>query len=222
MNFIIEVSGVNKKYDNKIVLNNISFLVSRGEFISILGPSGSGKTTLLSIIAGLEKPDAGRIAILGKDLSQLSNEELGRLRNKHIGFVFQNYNLIPFLSVVENIIIPQVISGINVDIAVNKAVDLLRKVGLEDKADSFPRQLSSGEQQRVAFCRAIINDPDIILADEPTANLDEENAKIIFNLLRSSSLRNKSVILATHDFNLARETDKIYRLVDGGLVRYDV
>jgi len=222
MKYIVEVNCVNKRYDSKLVLNKVSLFVSRGDFISILGPSGSGKTTLLSIISGLEKPDSGKITILGKDLSKLGSEELGKLRNRHIGFVFQNYNLIPFLSVTENIILPQVINGVDEDKAISLAINLLKRVGLEDKADSFPRQLSSGEQQRIAFCRAIINDPDIILADEPTANLDEENSKKIFNLLRSLSLRNKSVILATHDFNLARETDKIYRLVDGELVRYDV
>jgi len=215
---LLEVRGVTKSYSGKVVLRRVSFSVMKSDFIMIIGPSGSGKTTLLGIIAGLEQPDSGDIFFLGQKLSELSEEKLSEYRNRHIGFIFQNYNLIPFLTAIENVSVPMIFAGINEKKALQRAKELLIQVGLGDMIHNFPNQLSGGEQQRVAIARALANDPEIILADEPTANLDEENEKIIMKILSGITKNGKSIIFVTHKSELAEYATKVFKLVNGRLI----
>ena len=218
-NAILRVMNVSKRYLLKDVLVNISFSVRPYDFIIIIGPSGAGKTTLLGIIAGFEEPDEGKIEFLGRDIHSLSDDELAEYRNKHIGFIFQNFNLIPFLNALENVIVPAVFSGVKRKIAIRKAKKLLTKLGLSDKLYNYPNQLSGGEQQRVAIARALINDPELIPADEPTANLDRDNEQIIMEILSNIARSGKSVILVTHKEYLAKYGTKVFELVNGRLIR---
>ncbi len=197
---------------NVEVLRGINLEIKRGEFIAIMGASGSGKTTLLNIIGCLDRPTSGRYILAGKEVSALTDEELSEIRNRHIGFVFQNFYLLPYATVLENVLLPTLYrsSGSSHD-----AMEILRLVGLSDRARFKPNQLSGGQQQRVAIARALINDPDIILADEPTGQLDSSTAKEIMNLLRELNTRGKTIILVTHDNNIASYSKKIIYMKDG-------
>ncbi len=199
------------------VLGTVDLVVAKGEFMVIAGSSGSGKTTLLSILSGLDRPSSGRVVIAGRDITDLSEDQLAPLRNTLTGFVFQGFHLIPSLNALENIMFP---AELNHDPAArSKALDLLEQVGLTNRQTSFPEQLSGGEQQRVAICRALINDPAIVFADEPTGNLDSENSRVIVDLLLSlHRQRRMTLVMATHSRSLAGRADRIIRIHDGQIV----
>jgi putative ABC transport system ATP-binding protein len=190
---VLEVVNVTKSYGNElsgtIALHGTSFIVTAGEFVAIVGPSGSGKSTLLNIIGALDRPTSGRVLISGQDLSQLNNSELARIRNENIGFVFQSFNLIPRMTAAENIALPLLIRGARPKDRMIQALKLLKEFGLESKAENKPGELSGGEQQRVAVARALANNPSIILADEPTGNLDTRNSELMMKIFHQLKLR---------------------------------
>jgi putative ABC transport system ATP-binding protein len=201
------------------ILHPLTLDVARGEFVAIVGPSGSGKSTLLGLIAGLDAPTSGRITIDGIDITTLDEDALARLRGEKIGFVFQFFHLIPSLTAFENIAVPMEIAG-SADVR-RRAAQLLDEVGLTDRGHHYPSQLSGGEQQRVALARALANDPPIVLADEPTGNLDSTNGRHILELLRSIHVsRRTTVVLVTHDPELAAIADSRLVLRDGRVVEH--
>lgn len=208
--------------DNEVnAVSDVSFKVPEGRFASIIGKSGSGKSTLLSLLGALDRPSAGSIEIDGKDIAKLSDSALVDYRCKRIGFIFQGYNLIPNLTALENVMLPMSFTGINPKARKQRAQELLDQVGIEgDKQLRKPGKLSGGEQQRVAIARALANKPSVILADEPTGNLDTETGKMIFDLLHSLSRTQKAtIIVVTHDLSIAGKTDESFRLQDGKLVK---
>ena len=199
------------------VIDDVSFQVDEGETCSIVGPSGSGKTTLLGLCAGLDRPDDGRVTLCGIDLGPLDADERAEVRNQHVGFVFQTFRLLPTLTALENVMVPAELRG-TAD-ARDRAASLLEEVGLGDRLDHYPTQLSGGEQQRVAMARAFINKPRILFADEPTGNLDTETAErvedVLFDLNRTAGT---TLVLVTHDQTLAARTQRILRLRGGEIV----
>ncbi|HQA59172.1 MAG TPA: ABC transporter ATP-binding protein [Acetivibrio sp.] len=198
------------------VLNGIDLEIESGEFVAIMGPSGSGKSTLLYLLGGLEPPTSGRILLDNKDISLLKDNEMSRVRRKEIGFVFQFYNLIPVLNVEENILMPITLDGGDTDKYKAQLDEIINIVGLADRRKHLPSQLSGGQQQRVAIARALINDPKIILADEPTGNLDSKTAVEINTLLRDlKNKRGKTIVMVTHDRQTAQYADRIIHLKDG-------
>lgn len=198
------------------VLMDISITIKKGEFVSIMGPSGSGKSTLLYLIGGLDKPTSGSIKINGKELSGMQDEEESLLRRRDLGFVFQFYNLIPNLSVAENIMLPVLLDGKNLKREESKLEQIIDDVGLSDRRHHTPRELSGGQQQRVAIARALINEPDIILADEPIGNLDSKTGTEIMRLLkRINQERGKTIIQVTHSEEAAAYGDRIIHVRDG-------
>ena len=199
--------------------DNISFSVPDGQFSAIVGRSGSGKSTLLSLLGALDKPTSGSIIVDGKDLAKLDAGELTAYRGKTIGFVFQNYNLVPNLSALENVMLPMEFAGVSRQERIKRAGELLHEVGLESgEMQRRPSRLSGGQQQRVAIARALANKPKLILADEPTGNLDSETGKMIFSLLHDlCKSENTTIIVVTHDSEIAGKTDKTFRLQDGKL-----
>jgi len=215
---VLQAFELSKSYqvdDREItVLDNISLAVEKGEFLVIEGKSGSGKSTLLSLLSGLDKPDKGRIILNGTDITGLSEDQLAPFRNRTIGYVFQSFHLVPSLSALENIMFP---AELNHDPqAAAKAAELLRRVGLLQRDDNFPHQLSGGEKQRVALCRALINSPQIVFADEPTGNLDSTSGETILQLLLK--LRREldtTLVMATHSREISSKADHILRLFDG-------
>ncbi len=201
-----------------VVLDHISFAVEQGNSISIIGPSGSGKTTLLGLCAGLDTPSSGTISLMGFKLNNMSEDDRAYIRNQYVGFVFQNFQLLSTLTALENVMVPLELRGErNV---MNKAKELLHRVGLGDRVHHYPSQLSGGEQQRVAMARAFITDPKILFADEPTGNLDEENAthitELLFNLNKEQGT---TLVLVTHNLDLAQRTQRILRMKGGKLVQ---
>ena len=219
MGNIVEINNLVKSYENGHIkaLNGIDLTIEEGEFVSIIGPSGSGKSTLLNMLGALDLPDSGFINVAGYDL--LSNKNLNEFRAQKIGFVFQLHNLIPNLSVVENIEIPMFTSKLSNDEMRSKALDLLDTVGLRDKASQKPSKLSGGERQRVAIARALANDPSIILADEPTGSLDSKTStKILKQLIDLHRSNNVTLIIVTHDMSVAKLADRIIEVLDGKLV----
>ncbi len=195
------------------ILKGVSFSVSEGEFVGILGPSGSGKSTLVMLLAGIDTPDRGRIVVDGVEVSSLPPGARSSWRRSNVGIVFQFFHLIPTLTALENVLLGMEIAGVRRDR--DRAMDLLKFVGLEDKADRFPAELSGGEQQRVAIARALAHNPKLLLADEPTANLDYENKIRVVRLLRMATKRGATVIFATHDPHLVEEADRIVEIRDG-------
>ena len=197
------------------VLRSIDIDIEAGESVFLCGASGAGKTTLLYTLAGLETPEAGTVHFEGHSLYDLSGNALARLRNKHMGFVFQSYFLLPELTALENVLLPALIGGKS---ELARGRDLLERVGLLERIDHLPAELSGGEQQRVAIARSLINDPAILFADEPTGNLDSKNGEVIINLLLDlSKADGRSLAVVTHDENLARRGDRLVRIVDGRL-----
>jgi putative ABC transport system ATP-binding protein len=218
---VIELRGVSKTVTSGTepltILHPLNLKVERGEFLAILGPSGSGKSTLLGLIAGLDAPTAGHVIIDGVDITQLGEDRLAKLRGEKIGFVFQFFHLIPSLTAYENVAVPMEIAGVRDPRA--RAEQLLEEVGLTGRAHHYPSQLSGGEQQRVALARALANDPPILLADEPTGNLDSTNGRHIMELMRDVHRRRKAtVVLVTHDAELAALADMRLVLRDGRVV----
>ena len=199
------------------VLKEVSFEIAAGSTCAIVGPSGSGKTTLLGLCAGLDQPSTGRVQLAGRDIGHLSEDERGLVRNEAVGFVFQNFQLIPTLTALENVLVPLELRGLTPDPA--EAADLLGRVGLGGRLDHYPLQLSGGEQQRVALARAFVNRPRILFCDEPTGNLDGDTAHamadLIFGLNRE---RGTTLVLVTHDLELARRTQRIIRLRSGSVI----
>ena len=208
-----------KKYYGKVpnktkAVNDISFSVQKGEFVSIIGSSGSGKSTLLNMIGGLDTPTSGNVYILGKDITSMSEDELTLFRRKNIGFIFQNYNLIPVLSVYENIVLPVELDGRKID--KDFLDDVLDILSLKEKIFNLPNTLSGGQQQRVAIARAIISKPAVILADEPTGNLDSKTSGDVIKLLRTVNQRfEQTLIMITHNLEIAQLSDRIINIIDG-------
>ena len=219
MNNIVEIKNLVKSYENGNIkaLNGIDLTIKEGEFVSIIGPSGSGKSTLLNMLGALDLPDSGLINVSGYDLT--ASKKLNEFRAQKIGFVFQLHNLIPNLSVVENIEIPMFTSKLSNSEMRTRALNLLDAVGLKDKAALKPSKLSGGERQRVAIARALANNPDIILADEPTGSLDSKTSnKILKQLIDLHKKENVTLIVVTHDMNVAKLADRIIEVLDGKLV----
>jgi putative ABC transport system ATP-binding protein len=199
-----------------VVLNGISFGIKKGEFVSIVGPSGSGKSTLLNIIGALDRPTVGKVFINDIDIFLLNDYEIALLRNNLIGFVFQSYNLINRTTVLKNVEIPGILAGMKKNERIDRALRLLDILGIKDKAKSSPSNLSGGEQQRVAIARAIMNNPAVILADEPTGNLDTKTGQDVFNLLKMLSNKfRRTIIMVTHNPDLSKATDRVIHLKDG-------
>ena len=211
--------GVNRELT---VLDNINFSIKKGEILSIVGPSGSGKTTLLGLCAGLDTPSSGSIMLAGEDITTMSENEKAELRNKRVGFIFQNFQLLPTLTALENVMIPLELQG-RAKGAVEKAKSLLSRVGLEGRFNHYPSQLSGGEQQRVSLARAFSNDPEILFADEPTGNLDEETGSVVEKLLFDLNVENQTtLVIVTHDMELANKTNRIVRLKGGKIISDEV
>jgi putative ABC transport system ATP-binding protein len=218
---ILEARNLSRAYASGsrslTVLDNVSFQLAPRATCAIVGPSGSGKTTLLGLCAGLDSPTSGSVILNGADLNDLNENERALLRNEHTGFVFQNFQLLPNLTAIENVMIPLELRGERG--ATRQAEQLLARVGLGDRLDHYPAQLSGGEQQRVALARAFINRPHILFADEPTGNLDAETAgKVVDLIFEMNDELNTALVLVTHDFELARRTERILRLRGGRLV----
>lgn len=218
---ILKLENIEKYYSGSVdklhIIRNLSLTVEEGEFISILGRSGSGKSTLLNIIGLLDKIDGGKIFIDGKEVDVLSENEKDKLKNKMLGFVFQFHYLLPEFTALENVMLPALISDFSNKAEIEKkAMELLKSVGLEERVHHKPSQLSGGEKQRVAIARALINSPKILLADEPTGNLDEETSETIFNILKDiNKNRNQTIIVVTHSKDLAQISDKKLYLKKG-------
>jgi putative ABC transport system ATP-binding protein len=201
-------------------LNDLNFQVNRGEFVAIMGPSGSGKTTLLNVLGCLDKPTSGKVVLDDVDVANLPERELCKIRRDKIGFVFQTFNLLPYLNAAENVELPMENTKKTRSERRKKARELLRLVGLEGREEHRPQRLSAGEQQRVAIARALANDPAIILADEPTGNLDTENKYEIVRLLANLNIeRGTTVIIVTHDSQMASHTEKMFLLKDGKILK---
>ncbi|MHA1238433.1 MAG: ABC transporter ATP-binding protein [Candidatus Odinarchaeia archaeon] len=217
---IINLSKYYGKGDIKIAaLRNVTTKIYRGEPTCIMGPSGSGKTTLLNLIGLLDRPSEGKILLDGRDLTELSDKEVVNLRRHTLGFIFQFYNLIDVLTAIENVELPMVIAGVPKEKRIKKAKALLSLVGLSDRAHHLPDELSGGEQQRVAIARALANDPSLILADEPTGDLDSKTGHTIVDLLvKMCKERNITLIMVTHDAEMAKLTDRVLLIRDGTLV----
>ena len=218
---IIEAADIRKSYTaggrSIKVLDGISLAVAGGEFLVVEGRSGSGKSTLLSLLSGLDRPDTGRVVLAGTDITEFPEEKLAPFRNRTIGYVFQSFHLLPSLTAQENITFPAELRGDKS--AVAKAERLLHRVGLAERCNNYPHQLSGGEKQRVAICRALVNNPEVIFADEPTGNLDSANDSIILNLLLE--LRREhgtTLLLATHSKEIAATADRVVHLMDGRIV----
>jgi putative ABC transport system ATP-binding protein len=226
MNPDVELINVSKVYGERIkvtALENINLKVERGEFLSIVGPSGSGKTTLLNILGTLDRPTDGKVLIAGKDTTEMDDDELSEIRNRFIGFVFQAYNLINRLSAQENVELPLIARGVPKKEREKRAIEALNIVGLAEKAKKKPTELSGGEQQRVAIARSLASDPTLILADEPTGNLDSKNALKVMNILLNINEKfSKTIIMVTHNIELAQMTKKIIHLKDGKMEGVEV
>src|SRR6187431_3651998 len=220
---IIEARGVDKTYDTGKLevhaLREVTFTVPKGEMVAIMGPSGSGKTTLLNCLSGLDAIDSGDVVIEGVSLREMSDRERTDYRARRMGFVFQFYNLIPVLSAVENVELPLLVARVGASEARRRALAALELVGLGDRGNHLPDELSGGQRQRVTIARALVNDPAIVWADEPTGDLDSENAQDVLRLMRRLNVeRGLSFLIVTHDIAVGRQTDRIVRMLDGTVV----
>ena len=220
---IVQASGLTKDFMRGQVkvtaLENVDLSVPRGDFVALMGPSGSGKSTLLHLIAGMDKPTSGVLSVLGEQPASMSERSLARWRNHHIGFVFQSFNLIPVLTALENVELPLKLTSLPRSRRREMSLAALKLVGLEDRVDHFPRQLSGGQEQRVAIARAIVSDPDLILADEPTGNLDANSARDVLSLLqRLNKDFGKTIVMVTHDPHSAAAASRLIHLDKGKFV----
>ncbi len=209
---IVKLESISKKYGNVTALDGVDLSVDRGEMVSIMGPSGSGKTTLLNIIGCMDKPTSGRILVDGIDVASLSQKELTRIRREKIGLIFQQFHLVPYLTALENVMLAQYYHSIP---DAKEAMEALEKVGLGERAKHLPSQLSGGEQQRVCIARALINYPSLILADEPTGNLDEKNELIVVDILRALHRDGHTILIVTHDPEIGALAERSIRLEHG-------
>jgi len=216
---LIRLKNITKVYKNDFLetkaLDGVSLSIEKGEFVAIMGPSGSGKSTLLHILGLLDKPTAGDYFFEGKKVDSLDEDELADFRNQKIGFVFQAYNLLPRISALKNVALPLVYQGVKKEEREKRAIEELKAVGLADKINHFPNQLSGGQQQRVAIARALVTNPSIILADEPTGNLASSQAKEIMTIFKNLNQKGKTIILITHEEDIARWAKKIIKIKDG-------
>ncbi|MEO0098849.1 MAG: ABC transporter ATP-binding protein [candidate division WOR-3 bacterium] len=216
---LLRLEGVKKIYSTGKVsvtaLRSVSLRVEEGEYIAIMGPSGSGKSTLLHIIGFLDTPSEGKYYFKGRDVSNLSDEELARMRNKEVGFVFQTFNLLPRYNALQNVELPLIYAGESRERRRKKALAILERVGLRDRVNHRPNELSGGETQRVAIARALVTNPSLLLADEPTGNLDSQSGKEIMDLFSELAAEKRTIILVTHDPNIAQRAKRQLLLVDG-------
>ncbi|MGI6151926.1 MAG: ABC transporter ATP-binding protein [Christensenellales bacterium] len=222
---ILRTENLTKVYgsgENAVIaLNDVSFSVKKGEFLAIVGPSGSGKSTLLHMLGGVDKPTSGRVLVEGRDVYAQNDEQLAIFRRREVGLIYQFYNLIPVMNVVENITMPVLMDGRKVN--EQRVNDLLTTLGLKGREKHLPNQLSGGQQQRVSIGRALMNSPAVVLADEPTGNLDSKNSQEIVELLKLSNKRfGQTLIVITHDENIALQADRIIALEDGRIARDEV
>ena len=223
MQYMVETKNLRKVYrtgDEKVVaLDNIDLTIEQGQVCCILGTSGSGKSTLLNQLAGLEKPTRGTVKIKGELISKMSEKQLAVFRQKHIGFVFQSYNLLPELTAAENVAMPLMFKGIDPDVRLLEAKKMLCRVGLKDRMDHFPNQMSGGQQQRVGIARAFVTHPEVVFADEPTGNLDTRTTKEVMHMIRGFAKRfHQTIVLVSHDPEMTEYADRIVTLIDGRIV----
>lgn len=222
MNNIISISNVRKTYRDGsgqvVALNKETVDIEEGKMTAVIGPSGSGKSTLLQIIGGLDKPDSGAIVVDGRTISKLKEKELSAYRNQSIGFVFQAFNVQPYLTVQDNVAIPMLVAGLSQKEARARAGSALKRLDIKNQAKKYPNQLSGGQLQRVAIARALVNNPKILLADEPTGNLDEDNAKIVMDIFKKLCDSGITVAIITHDANIAKQANSVIRLKGGKIV----
>jgi len=210
---VIKVRNISKIYDSKTkALDNVSLSIVEGEWTSIMGPSGSGKTTLLNIIGCLDSATKGSVHINGTEITRLKQNELTRFRRENIGLIFQQYHLVPYLTALENVMMAQFYHSI---VNENDAVEALKRVGLSHRLNHIPAHLSGGEQQRVCIARALINEPNILLADEPTGNLDQKNGELVLSLIKELQLEGRTIILITHNPQIGKIGNRVVKLIDG-------
>jgi putative ABC transport system ATP-binding protein len=209
---LIEIDDLSRRFGRVAALDGVSLAVEEGEWLVVMGPSGSGKTTLLNLLAGLDRPSAGRLAVAGSELSALGPRELARFRRETVGLVFQEFHLIPYLTALENVMLAQYVHSLTDR---GEAVEALARVGLEERLEHLPSQLSGGEKQRVCVARALINHPRLILADEPTGNLDEDNERQVLEIFTGLHRRGQTLVLVTHNPEVAALADRVVRLEHG-------
>jgi putative ABC transport system ATP-binding protein len=219
---VIRIEGLHKSYQTSAglfpALKEVNLSIAAGEFVAIMGPSGSGKSTFMNILGCLDKPSAGRYVLNGRDVENLSKDELALLRNRTIGFVFQGFNLLPRMSLLDNVALPLIYSGLEREERHQRAHELLAKVGLGDYAVSMPNKISGGQQQRVAIARALVNRPRLILADEPTGNLDSQTSEEIMTLFEGLNREGITIVLVTHEEDIARHAKRKVRFLDGRII----
>ena len=219
---VIRIEGLHKSYETSAglfpALKDVSLSIAAGEFVAIMGPSGSGKSTFMNLLGCLDKPSAGRYVLDGRDVADLSKDELALLRNRTIGFVFQGFNLLPRMTLLENVALPLIYCGVGREERQQRAHDLLDKVGLNGYADSMPNKISGGQQQRVAIARALVNRPRLLLADEPTGNLDSQTSEEIMALFEELNREGITIVLVTHEPDIAQHAKRQVRFHDGRVV----
>ncbi len=214
---IIRLKDLTKQYDKGTrPINNITISMNKGEWTSIMGPSGSGKTTLLNLIGCLDSPSKGNLHINGTEITKLNRNQLTRFRRENIGLIFQQYHLVPYLTALENVMMAQYYHSI---VEESEAADALKRVGLSHRLTHIPAHLSGGEQQRVCIARALINEPEILLADEPTGNLDQKNGEIVLKLIKELRMEGHTIILVTHNPNIGKLGDRLIELIDGKICK---
>jgi putative ABC transport system ATP-binding protein len=218
----IELKGIRKNYrigDSEFaILKGIDLEIDVGEFIALMGPSGSGKSTLMNIVGCLDRPSSGRFILLGQDISQTLDDELARIRREELGFIFQTFNLIGRISVLKNVEVPMMLSGVARERRRSRALELLESVGIADRSDFSPTNISGGERQRVAIARALANDPKIIIADEPTGNLDLKNSEEVMKILSQLNRDGRTIIMVTHNPEITGNCSRVIRLRDGRIL----
>lgn len=216
MSIILETQNLRKSYDNQLIIKGIDFQLEKGSFAALLGSSGSGKSTFLHLLASMDRADEGEIILDGKKYSSMSSKELAKVRNKEIGFVFQFHHLLTDFTLLENITLPALIAGTRETEARQYAKELMQIMGIENLSNRKPQEVSGGQQQRAAIARALINRPKVLLADEPSGNLDQDNTDIVQNLFRTINQNmGQSIVMATHDQKLAESSDLVYLLENG-------